>query len=282
MTISVTFTVALTLGACALSCSLVHAGIFDQCGVPGECRRVSVLELDRLRGGFTFANGGSPLHVSFGIAQAVVINNELVAVTQLTIPGLGKAIASFTPRTIDLTTLASALKSANVTLPPGGGVPVGAVDAAQSMSSAVATPASEPGTGAPDASSLGRGGTASPAPVQSTASASGMATAASSGAPAASNVRVNGQPFTSGVPVVNVPTADELRGLVVQNGLGNIVLPSAADLSAGAVGTVIQNTINDQTIRALTVINVSVAVQGALSVSRIQESVRQSIANSLR
>jgi len=280
MTISVTFTVALTLGASALSCSLVHAGILDQCGVPGECRRVSALELDRLRGGFTFANGGSPLHVSFGIAQAVVINNELIAVTQLTVPELGKAIASFSARAIDLTTLAAALKSANVTLPQGGVAPAGAAGAPQTAPPVVATSAGQTVAGTSAGALAERGGSVSTAPVHAAASA--PAAAAPNSLPAASDVRVNGQPITPGVPVVNVPTADELRGLVVQNGLGNIVLPSAADLTAGTIGTVIQNTINNQTIRALTVINVSVAVQDALSVSRIQESVRQSIANSLR
>jgi hypothetical protein len=280
MRTSVTHALALTLGASALSFPFVHAGTFDECGVRSECRRVSTLELDRLRGGFTFANGGSPLHVSFGIAQAVVINNELIAVTQLTIPGLGTAIASFSPQSIDLTTLAAALKSANVTLPQGGVAPAGAVDASQTARPVVATSAGQTVAGTPAGALVERGGSASPAPVRATASA--PAGAASTSLPAPSNVRVNGQSVTPGVPVLNVPTADELRGLVVQNGLGNIVLPSAAELSAGMTGTVIQNTLNNQTIRALTVINVSVAVQDALSVSRIQESVRQSIANSLR
>ena len=68
----------------------------------------------------------------------------------------------------------------------------------------------------------------------------------------------------------------------MQNGLGNIVVPSAADLKNALPGIVIQNTLNNQTIRALTMINVAVSVKDALSAARIPESVRQSIASSLR
>ncbi|MCW5622564.1 MAG: hypothetical protein KIS79_15755 [Burkholderiales bacterium] len=353
MRTNLTSAVALSLTASVAIPSVAYGatGVFDDCRARIECRRLNNLELNRLRGGFTFLTHGAPLHVSFGIAQAVVINDELVAVTQLTIPQLdNKVIASFSPISVDLSALAAALKSASSVLPgnEGGSSPGEAAAAQAALAAAGATAAVDPGSSASAAgasttaaaqgsssagSAPGTSSTAASAPnasgntraaaanttqasatpsagsassqpasappaAQTTAangagqtgstskstSASSSASSKPASAPAAavSSVHVNGQPVKPGTPVVNVPTAEELRGLIIQNGLGNIVVPNAADLSAAVPATLIQNTLNDQIISALTVINVSVSVQGALSASRIQESVRQSIANSLR
>ena len=74
---------------------------------------------------------------------------------------------------------------------------------------------------------------------------------------------MNGVQATPTNPVViNVPSVDELRALIVQNGVGNSV-PNAADLRATTMATVIQNTRDNQTIRTVTTLNVSFAVSEA-------------------
>lgn len=294
MRTTLTSAVALSLTASAATAPLAYGapGVFDDCRARVECRRLNNLELGRLRGGFTFLSQGAPLHVSFGIAQAVVINDELVAVTQLTIPQINKVVASFSPTAVDLGALAAALQSANSVLPqstdglPGEAAAAQATLAAgtpstrdRSTSSAAVPSTSSTAAAAPPATKTAD----TSVPPQAVAASKTVAATAPAAAPAASPaIHVNGQAVKPGVPIVNVPTADELRGLIVQNGLGNVVVPNAADLSAAVPATIIQNTLNDQTIRALTVINVSVSVQNALSAARIQESVRQSIASSLR
>ncbi len=273
MSASVTRACALTLSAWAFASPGVQAGILDDCMPRSECRRVSGAELDRLRGGFTFTKGGARLQVTFGIAQAVVINDELVAVTQLRLPDLGTTLASFSPKSVDLSALAAALKSINVTVPAGqaagGSTGVQAVQQAPDTTARAANTVATPPV--PDAAAM-----------HASAAAAASARGTPSQAAPASQIQVNGAPLVPGVPVVHAPSADALRGLIVQNGPGNVALPSAADLRAGLMGIVVQNSLSDQTIRALTVLNVAVSVTDALSTARIQESVRQSIASSLR
>ena len=71
--------------------------------------------------------------------------------------------------------------------------------------------------------------------------------------------------------------------LVVQNGPGNIsVIPTAQNLQAATNALVIQNTLNNQTISAMTTLNVSLTLTPAINAANIQQMVRQSMANSLR
>ncbi len=279
MSTTVSRSIALALSAWAFAAPAAKAGIFDDCRQRTECRRVSVAELDHLRGGFTFTNGRSPLHVSFGIAQAVVVNDELVAVTQLRLPDLGTLIASFSANAVDLSALANALKSINVQAPAAASA-ASAADQSARAGEAVAAATVAPVSPAAPASARGAAEAAAALPESSVAPAAHHE-ALGPAAPG-SQLRVNGKALAPGTPVVQVPSADELRGLIVQNGPANVALPDVADLKTAMTGLVIQNTLNDQTIRALTVINVAVSVKDALSAARIQESVRQSIANSLR
>ena len=282
----VTRTCALVLSACACAFAspAARAGIFDDCRTGIDCRRVSVAELDHLRGGFTFTNGRTPLHVSFGIAQAVVVNDELVAVTQLRLPDVGTLLASFSAGTVDLSALANALKSMNVQATAGAASSATLADrggrAGEAAAAASAAAASALGASGTTSSGAEAARTAT-ARQESPPASAPQGQAPSQGAPG-SQVLVNGKSLLPGTPVIQVPSADELRGLIVQNGPGNIVVPSAADLKNSLPGIVIQNTLNNQTIRALTMINVAVSVKDALSAARIQESVRQSIASSLR
>ncbi|MGH8729780.1 MAG: hypothetical protein ACREV9_16855 [Burkholderiales bacterium] len=49
-------------------------------------------ELDKLRGGLTLPTSAGQLNLSFGIERMVVINDELIAVTQMLIPELTSAM----------------------------------------------------------------------------------------------------------------------------------------------------------------------------------------------
>lgn len=281
----VTRACALMLSACAFASPAARAGIFDDCRTGTDCRRVSFAELDHLRGGFTFTNGRSPLHVSFGIAQAVVVNDELVAVTQLRLPDVGTLLASFSAGTVDLSALANALKSMNVQATAGAASGATLADqggrAGESAAAAGSAAASALGAAGTTPSGAQAAHTTAIARQESSSVSAPPSPTPSQGA-TGSQVLVNGKALLPGIPVIQVPSADELRGLVVQNGPGNIVVPNAADLKNALPGIVIQNTLNNQTIRALTMINVAVSVKDALSAARIQESVRQSIASSLR
>lgn len=210
------------------------AALFEDCSVRDPCRRVGAAELGRLRGGFTLGGPGAAMHLSFGIAQAVMVNDQLVAVTQFTLPDAGAVIASFSTHSVDMTALASALRTMNAALPDA---------------------------------TLASGGAAGAAPAQ---------------AAAETGLRVNGRAIAPGSPALALAGAEELRGLLVQNGPGNLAQAGSAPLALPPGATVIQNSLSNQTIRALTLLNVSASVHGALSAARIQESVRQTIAESLR
>jgi hypothetical protein len=123
-----------------------------------------------------------------------------------------------------------------------------------------------------------------PAVKATSSPASGAAGAAAqvvqSATQAASNARssvpvvvVNGTSVTPGNPVLNLPTAAELRSLVIQNGPGN----SAPIVGNAAAATIIQNTVDGAAIRAMTVMEVSAKVKEALSGLRLQNSIRQSL-----
>ena len=85
---------------------------FDTCVAQRECRVVSQRELDRLRGGFSFSTAGGSIEFTFGIAQAVFVNDQLVAVTQI-VSQLGDTIARLAPNGVPAETLVAALQSAS-------------------------------------------------------------------------------------------------------------------------------------------------------------------------
>jgi hypothetical protein len=67
---------------------------------------------------------------------------------------------------------------------------------------------------------------------------------------------------------------------VVQNGSGNVV--ATGTLSASGIGTVVQNTLDGQNIRNLTVINATVNSLGVLRGLNLQSSLRGAVIDSLR
>lgn len=67
---------------------------------------------------------------------------------------------------------------------------------------------------------------------------------------------------------------------VVQNGTGNTFLPGA--VSSSAVGTVIQNTLDNQKIQNVTIVNAAVNSMQVLRALNLQQAVRNAIVNSIR
>lgn len=237
---------------------------FETCYLRGACRLLSQAELDRLRGGFTVMGPNGPINMTFGISQVVYINNQLVAATQLVLPDIVQAFnnGGFS---------AAQIKALNDSLNSGAIAAASAPAAASGTKAAIASNSqNQPTTG-----------TASTSPAQS-ASSSAPTTSVANPLPTASMVpvvRVNGVPITPG-SVVNAAAGG---ALVVQNGPGNIsVIPTAQNLQAATNALVIQNTLNNQTISAMTTLNISLTLTPALNAANIQQMVRQSMANSLR
>ena len=67
---------------------------------------------------------------------------------------------------------------------------------------------------------------------------------------------------------------------LIQSGTGNTVAPGT--FSSGAIGTVIQNTLDGQKIQNVTVINASTNSLGLLKGMNMESSMRGAISDSLR
>lgn len=236
---------------------------FETCYLRGACRLLSQAELDRLRGGFTAMGPNGPINMTFGISQVVYINNQLVAATQLVLPDILQAFnnGGFS---------AAQIKALNDSLNSGAIAAASAHAAASGTNAAIASNSqNQPTTGATSASpaqsvssSVPSGSVANPLPTSSVVPV----------------VRVNGVPIAPG----SVVKAAAAGALVVQNGPGNIsVIPTAQNLQAATTALVIQNTLNNQTISAMTTLNVSLTLMRAINAANIQQMVRQAMANSL-
>ncbi|WP_416051267.1 hypothetical protein [Cupriavidus basilensis] len=175
--------------------------------------------LDDLRGGFDV---GSGLQVSFGIERSVLINGALVVSTSLTIPDVSRITAD------QATRLAAAL-----------GIATGAgAAAATAVGNALASNPVTAGTSGANGSSAA-GGSSSSTGTSASASAGTVVTSLPATAIAAAGAAVT----TNGVLSL------------IQNGPGN---SAAASMLAGAPVTVIQNTLNNQSIQNLVTINAGV------------------------
>ncbi|QBY50788.1 flagellin [Cupriavidus oxalaticus] len=182
-------------------------------------------KLDEMRGGFEM----SGLQVSFGIERAVYINGALVVATSINIPDVGRITADQAARLA--TTLGPAIiASTNA-----------AVDSALAGVTAGAQGGANGSAGSASAGAAGASSATSAAANGGSASASGAAGAA--GLPAAVVSTGTGQVVTNGL--LNV----------IQNGPGNSAAVAAL---AGTPTTVIQNSMDNQSIRSLMTIDASV------------------------
>ena len=258
-----------------------------------DCRRLSLAELDRLRGGMLLMSSIGPIEITFGITQAVYINNKLVTLTQFVLPGqTAGATAPPSPSQIQTATAALQRASATPQSPPSASTGASTSTAPVPSAAQGSTPAATPVVTASPASSVapaqtGLNTTLNSAQNSGGASARGQTVpssqaTANSSATASSvspTVLVNGTAVTPGNPVINIPSADRLRAVIVQNGTGNIVMPSAANIASN-VATIIQNTADNQAIRAVTEMNVSMAINRAMNAASISNAVRQGMVTS--
>ncbi len=188
-------------------------------GGMAQWRAVDSARLDELRGGFEA--GG--LQVSFGIERAVYINGNLVVQTSLVIPDVSRITAEQAGR------LAAALQTA-----ANAGAVAAAALGAQGGQGSASGPGASASPGQPGSASASAG-TATAIPAQ----AAGAGTAP----PAAVIATATGSVSTNGL--LNL----------VQNGPGNSFHPGAL---AGTPATVIQNTLNNQSIQSLLTIDAGV------------------------
>lgn len=192
--------------------------------------------LDEMRGGFDV--GG--LQVSFGIERAVFVNGALAVATSITIPDVArmtseqaaKLAATLGPAIVSNTQ--AQVNSAMAGNPVTAGVQLGSNGASSNGASTSSASASSSGaSGAAASSSAGSAGAASS--VAGTTGAPGL--------PSTVVTTATGQVVTNGLLSV------------IQNGPGNAV---AVGTQAGTPLTVIQNTLNNQSIQSLMTIDASV------------------------
>jgi hypothetical protein len=86
-------------------------------------------------------------------------------------------------------------------------------------------------------------------------------------------------PTTGAAGDVAAAARDALGGGLIQNGPGNISLATMAPEALGA--TIIQNTLNDQTIRSQTIINASVNSATLMQSLNFNDSLGQAIRNAI-
>jgi len=219
---------------------------------------VAADRLDDMRGGFDVAG----LQVSFGIERAVVINGALVASTSVTIPDVSKitaAQAGSLAAALSGTAITNATNTVNSALasnPATAGMVTGGSSSGAAGTPGTAGAAGATGAAGAAANAAGSAGTS----VTSVASAAGSV-ATVSGAPGAAGTPVS-IPITNGVQVTPATLA-AAAGQVVTNGVMTAIQngPGNAAALAGlgtTPATVIQNTMNNQSIQNLVSISASV------------------------
>ncbi|MEM5429588.1 flagellin [Cupriavidus oxalaticus] len=195
-------------------------------------------KLDEMRGGFEVPG----LQVSFGIERAVYINGALVVATSINIPDVGRITADQAARLA--TTLGPAI--------------VASTNAAVDSALAGLTGGANGSAGSSSAGSASAGS----ASAGSSASASGAEGAASATSAAANggSASASGAAGAAGLPATVVTTG---TGQVVTNGLLNVIQngpgnAAAVGSLAGTPTTVIQNSMDNQSIRSLMTIDAGV------------------------
>ena len=240
--------------AASLSAANAGSNSFEMCRAQRQCRVLSHSELDRLRGGFSIMSVNGPLEITFGITQMAFVNNQLVAYTQLVLPGVGQAINGLTANAAQLQALNAALQtwvatplSSSATTGVSG---VNGQSASSAASQAVGSvlpskPAQAPQTSGPLVAQGAPANTGSPVPLASVPHAgTGPSPTVSTGSPV-SSTSTNATPVSPGSVVINMPTLAELGPLIVQIGPGNIAAPSLGSIGVPTTGIVIQNTLNN-------------------------------------
>lgn len=219
-------------------------------------------DLDDMRAGFLTADG---LQITFGIERAIYINGELVTFTSLNLTNIGQLVSTI----------------------QGGSSSTKLMNMAPSndIQSVIPVPLAGHDAPAPTASV----GSIQSAPPVSTASTS-TATPASVGAIASSSAATSAPQTTGSAnagsvsqnlsrPQVQTINTGSSGLAVIQSGGGNTF--NAGSVDSGAIGTIVQNTLNNQKIQNFTVINATVNSMDVLRANNLQSTINNAVANSL-
>ena len=236
-----------------------------------DCRVATADELDEMRGGFDYNFNVGPLHITFSIDQVTFINGTLVAATSMNILSLNtiQNILSLNSLGNPQAFIASLLNAVGSSYNPVNAVQ----NAPQNISTLPAVP-----------------NLSTTAPTTVTQNAAG-----SSVNPVAAIQ--NGPQNTSTLPdAPNLPTTAPPTTVVqntsgssyspvnaVQNGTKNtFTLPDGFNLSTTALNTVIQNTVDNQVIRSMTILNATLNSQSLIRAMAISSSINQMLNSSVR
>ncbi|MFK2879486.1 RodZ family helix-turn-helix domain-containing protein [Rhodanobacter hydrolyticus] len=193
--------------------------------------------LDSVRGGFDL---GNDLQASLGIEQVTYINGKLVTSTDINIPD----IAQITQQ--QAVALATALSNLNLVVQNGPG---NSADSSAAVRDDVATMLGQGASGSSPAST-GQGAVATGQGAVATTSVQGAsgATTPAQGASGNTNTPVSVTQASS-VPLASISSTNA----GASNGVATVSLPGLN----GGLATVIQNSLNNQSIRTLTTLNIS-------------------------
>lgn len=223
-----------------------------------ELLAVNDAALGEMRGGFTAPNG---LEISFGIERAVYVNGALVTVTSLNLSDLSKQISNSVANSVSTALAAAGIGAAQNTAPTNGtGIPAAATS---TQTGAAAT-----------ATATAAAGDAIATAVASSGAASSEAIAASTPAPTA-------QTAAAGATAIGLPSGVSVSGnsvALIQSGAGNAVHTA---FDAAAIGTIVQNALDNQKIQNVTVINATVNSLDILKSLNLQSVINSAITDSL-
>jgi hypothetical protein len=262
------FVVLLTL----LSSGFVHASIapFD------EASRVGDDILDRMRGGFVVSFNGQDFLLPFsitGIERLTQIGNQTYINGQLVSPSVNPQALTTISQTNQLGVSVQPL--APVPQAPAAQTPVAQTPATQTP--VAQTPATQTSiTQAPIMRALVAQTPAAKTPVAQTPAAQTLAaqTPAAQAPIAQAPVTVS----TGAATAPQVTTSGQL--IVIQNGAANtVVLPP--NVSLDSLATYIQNSVNDQVIRNITTLNITIESRMLAAQARLNAALNQSL-NGLR
>lgn len=268
---------ATALLAIAMPASAQYVKDQSACQWNRQCLKIGDPELALIRGGFAIDTPAGRLEIAIGITRAVAINGQLVAVSQLVLPDAAQ-IAAAARAQAEAAIAASGVTSAQTTLSAGGTQSATAGTGAQASANAAAVASS---AGVASASQRTAGGTSAPAsPNTAQGQNAGVSSPGSTGGELVltlPKVTINGIAVTNGAPVA----IGQSQAIVVQNGPGNVANMSAA-LMGSSLPTVIQNTLNGQSISSATLINITSNSLSALRQMTFGDLLRSATVQSAR
>ena len=230
-------------------------------GDMSKWKKVASAKLDEARGGFDV--GG--LQVGFGIDRAVYVNGALAVATSISIPDVTRITAAQAAQ------LQQALGGVAAAVSQANGAANSAVAAANAAAADARAQGGQAGAAA-QATAAGAVATAQGAAGANASASSGAATGASAIATGA-----NGLPTSTVATATGAVTTNGLMNLV-QNGPGN-----SANVGAmpNMPSTVIQNTLNNQSIQSLMTISASVNTLAAFR-SQVANTALNSVIQRMR